>query len=322
MEDKNKVVNSIGEIDFTNGENIKFLATVISILDEGDGASKPFKAVLKLEMSGENLTIASWKFDLLNDFKLLLSLDSVYSFEGKASLYKDKDKQVKIEAMHDAGFRSTKKILKVCNINSIINEINTIIREYVHDSTLLTLLSNLIQNNEKFYQWPAATKLHHAYEGGLAKHSLGVCKNAISIWKNYNGSNCNIELLVTAALLHDIGKIQEYTKDGSRTTYGNLIGHPVIGADKIFRVALENNLDPEKDLKLIMLRSIILSHHEKLEFGSPVTPGILEAVIIAQADDLDARVEAGDAALELVNIYGTTNNIGSLDGAKLFKWHD
>ncbi len=321
MEYKN--IKDISEIDFTNGDNIKFLASVISITDLGDGQTRPIKAVLKLEESGENVIVTTWKHEYLDNLKLLTTLDSVYSFEGRASLYKEKDKQIRIETMHDAGIRSSKKVIKELNITGLKSEINTIIENYISKNSIYRVfLKTLLQDSEKFYIWPAATTIHHAYEGGLAKHSLGVCKNAISIWKNYSGSNADIELIVTGALLHDIGKIKEYNQDGSRNIYGNLLGHSVIGADRIFRVALENNLDPETNIKIIMLRNLILSHHGKLEFGAPVMPGSLEAEIVSRADDLDARMEAGDKALDLIDLNKQTNNICSLDNTKLFKWHN
>lgn len=322
MQQAYKSINSIDEINYADGDNITFLATVISIIDNGDNQTRPIKAVLKLERSGENVNISTWKFDILDQLKLLCSLDSVYEFTGKATLYKDKDKQIKIETIRDAQMRSARKVIKSVNIPTIKGEINTIIETYIKNPTYKLFLRTLIQENEKFYQWPAATKIHHAYEGGLAKHSLGVCKNALAVWKNYEGSNMDVELIVAGALLHDIGKIQEYNKDGSRTTYGNLLGHPVIGSDKIFKVAIENNIDPEKDLRVLMLRNVILSHHEKLEFGSPVTPGTLEACIVAQSDMVDASFEMEDSSLDMIELYGSTAPIKFLENKQLFKWHN
>lgn len=322
-----QIIKSLSEIDYKNSTPLNFLATVISVDGEGDESrKKPFKATLKLEESGELVQIFSWKFENLQTFKDLVLTDDVYNFEGIPSLYKDVEKQIRIGDIKNVSQKSSKKILKVTNTDEIKREIETILNTYIPENSPYVIYRRIIEilviNNEKFWKWPAATKMHHAYPSGLSKHTLHTLKNAIATWQNYSGSNLNIALIVAGAILHDIGKITEYNFDGSRTVYGNLVPHPVSGYSKIFATALQLGVDPEKDTKLIMLLHLILSHHEKMEFGAPTQPGILEALIVARADALDATFESADSVLDLLEVNTMSDRIISIDGTRLFKWHN
>ena len=319
-------LKSLSEIDYSKNVPIAFLATVISVDSDGDGEKRPFKATLKLETTGENFQICSWKFSNLQTFKDLVHSDKVYRFEGFPSLYRDTDKQIRIGEIKDIGQVSTKKIYKELNAHNIKQEILAISNTYIPENSpyivYKRIIDELVFKNEKFWSWPAATKMHHAYPLGLAKHTLSTLKNAIAIWKNYEGSNANIALVVAGAILHDIGKITEYNQDGSRTTYGNLIPHPVAGYSKIFAMSQKLGLDPEKDTKIIMLLHVILTHHEKIEFGASTQPNILEAFIVARADILDMVMDVSTLTLDNQEINETSDRIPALDGARLFKWHN
>ena len=318
----NNKIKSLSEIDFKTPSIILFDATVIDIIAEGDGEKKPIKFTLKLEESGEQVVVASWKFDLLDTLKTLVKSDDVFEFKGQAGNYGQYGDQIRIGDARDIQMKSSRKVIKSVDGTDLKSKVLEIVNTYLPvGSKYRILVDTLIMNNDKFWVWPAATKVHHNYPGGLAKHSLNVCRNAINIWKNYEGSNIDIKAIVAGALLHDIGKLQEYKEDGSRTKYGDLIPHPVAGYEKIVRFAIENNWDPEKDIELIMLSHIILTHHEKLEFGASTLPNILEAVIVAKSDALDAAYESADKALDNLILNETSERLLGLDGAKMFKWH-
>lgn len=316
------LIKKISDINFSAGDNITFLATVLEVTNDGDGDKRPIKAVLKLEESGESVNICSWRFEYLPELKRLVNTVDVMEFNGVANLYKETEQQLRIGTIKDAHMQSSKKVIKTLSGEEYKNEVISIINTYIPKThKYYELLNKLVIQNEKFWKWPAATRVHHAYPGGLAKHSLNVCKNAISIWKTYNGENLNIALLVAGSLLHDVGKVQEYNADGTRTIYGDLIPHPVAGYEKVIRACLELGIDPEKDTDAIMLGHVILSHHEKLEFGAPCTPGIYEALIVARSDALDATAEAIDHSLQNQQINTSSDFLISL-GGKAFKWHN
>lgn len=313
-------INSLQEIDYSKMELITFNATVISIIAEGDGEKKPYKFSVKLEESGDVATVVSWKFENLDIIKGLVNSDDVYRFEASAGNYGNYGNQIRVGNISPTGLKSDKKVIRTHNIDDVRREISAMVSKYIKTNPLYTLCQKLILENDAFFRWPAATKVHHAYPGGLAVHSLSVAKNAISIWENYKGENMNLPLIVAGALLHDIGKLDEYEVDGKRTIYGNLIPHPVSGENRITQVCIANGFNPEKDLDALMLRHIILSHHEKLEFGAAVQPYINEAWIVAAADKLDAEVESIENALSNLKKYECSEKLISLDGGKVLKW--
>lgn len=321
-----QLIKSLSEIDYKNPSTLSFMATVISVDSDGDEErKKPFKATLKLEESGELTQVNSWKFENLELFKKLVFTDDVYCFEGTSSLYKDTEKQIRIGEIRAAGLKSTKKILKTVNSEEIKREIMQLMNTYIpvsgQFSVYKTLITELVFKNEKFWTWPAATRVHHAYPGGLAKHTLNTLKNALSIWGTYNGGNMNSAVITAGAILHDIGKLTEYNEDGSRTKYGDLIPHPISGYSKVFRKAEELGLDPEKSSPIIMLLHTILSHHEKLEYGAASQPGILEALVVARADALDASIESVDAKLNNLEVNNSTERMIFMENMSFLKWH-
>lgn len=318
------LIKQLSDIVFTTTPTIiTFDGTVIEIQSEGDGEKRPYKFVVKLEESGENLSVSSWKFDNLETIKNLVDSDEVYRFEGSAAVFGNFGEQVRIGNIQTTGLHSNKKVIrKKQNINDLKRETQTLINTYIKTENLKNILNKLVLEKEDFFKWPAATKVHHNYEGGLAVHSLSVAKTAISFWKNYNGENLDIEVIVAGALLHDIGKLQEYKIDGTRTIYGNLIPHPVSGAELFIKTARELGVDPDSDIKLLMIHHIILSHHGKLEFGASVVPYISEAWIVSNADDMDSKVEAINAALINTQKFQATDKLIACDGGRILKWKE
>ena len=315
------LIKCIQDIKFDSTPTIRFNGTVTDIFTEGDGDKKPFKAMVRIEESGEQTSVFSWKWDLLPIIKNAESSTNVFEFVGIASLYKE-EQQIKLLSIKDMGYKSCKKKENTLNVESIKNEYVEIIKTYFEKNNIyIPFIEELIINNKEFWEWPAATKIHHAYPGGLAKHTLNVTKNAISTWKVYNGENIDIRLLIAGAMLHDIGKLREYNFDGSRTIYGDLITHPVSGSDMITERAIEYGIGVDSH-EIVLLKHVILSHHEKLEYGSPVQPGILEALIVARADALDSNVETAEKSLNNIPTNYQTERIMSINNTKLFKWHE
>jgi 3'-5' exoribonuclease len=139
-----------------------------------------------------------------------------------------------------------------------------------------------------FREAPAAKALHHAWLGGLLEHVvslLGICDVAAQHYPEINR-----DLLLTGAILHDIGKLEELSWGTSfgYTLQGQLVGHITIGIGMIEK-KLAAIPDFPPNLR-ILVEHIVLSHHGKLEFGSPKLPMIPEAVLLNFLDDLDAKM--------------------------------
>jgi 3'-5' exoribonuclease len=141
---------------------------------------------------------------------------------------------------------------------------------------------------ERFTKAPAAKKLHQAYIGGLLEHTYNLVRMALDVSRYYPHLNGGI--LVIGALLHDIGKIEEldYERAFDYSDRGRFLGHLFIGAKMTDEKIAAIESFPE-DLKNMVLH-MILSHHGQHEYGAPMLPVTLEAIVLFQLDDLDAKV--------------------------------
>ena len=135
---------------------------------------------------------------------------------------------------------------------------------------------------------PAAKRFHHAYVGGLLEHILGVSRAAVQVGRLY--PVLNADLLLTGAVLHDLGKVREFDSGpgGDYTSEGRLLGHLIIGFGMIEdKIGARPDFPPELAL---LVKHLILSHHGEYEMGSPRRPKILEALALHLIDDLDAKM--------------------------------
>ncbi|GAB4270810.1 3'-5' exoribonuclease YhaM family protein [Thermincola ferriacetica] len=154
---------------------------------------------------------------------------------------------------------------------------------------LRQLLEELINDKELFHQYstvPAAKAIHQAYIGGLLEHSLKTAKIVAGIADLYPA--VDKELAITGALLHDIGKIDEYEVEYSIdiSDEGRLLGHIVLGLE-ILNSLIERMAGFPEDLRLA-LKHIIVSHHGTYEWQSPKRPKTIEACLVHYADAVEA----------------------------------
>jgi 3'-5' exoribonuclease len=141
-----------------------------------------------------------------------------------------------------------------------------------------------------FKRAPAAKGFHHVYIGGLLEHTLSVVRLLNVAADHYTG--INRDLLIAGGILHDIGKIYEFSYERiiEYSDPGRLVGHIVMGVEMIDgKIAAIPDFPEETAMEL---RHLILSHHGVLEYGSPKRPKTLEALIVHYMDDLDAKVNA------------------------------
>jgi 3'-5' exoribonuclease len=164
--------------------------------------------------------------------------------------------------------------------------------ESVHDqdySSLLQITFGDPEFMERFSMAPAAKQFHHAYLGGLLEHTVTVADLCEHIAQQYG--RINRDLLITAALLHDVGKVEELSYDRTidYSDAGRFLGHVILGVTFVTEQARRLGVFPEHKLQLLL--HCIVSHHGELEWGSPKRPKTLEALIIHHVDNLDAKVK-------------------------------
>jgi len=176
------------------------------------------------------------------------------------------------------------------NIEAMFGELQSVI-EGISTPPLKKLLQAFFDDREtaeRFKRAPAAKALHHIYLGGLLEHTHSVVRLLDQVAAHYPG--VNRDLLLAGGILHDIGKIEEFSYDRlvEYSDEGRLIGHIILGVEMIDeKIAAIPGFPPSLAMEL---RHLILSHHGILEYGSPKRPKTLEALIVHYVDDLDAKV--------------------------------
>jgi len=178
------------------------------------------------------------------------------------------------------------------NIDGMLQELDGLVQG-VGDPWIRRLLELLlVQDTERraaFAKAPAAKSLHHVYLGGLLEHTLSVAAMAVRACDHYR--TLNRDLVLAGVLLHDLGKTAElaYQRSFGYTDTGNLLGHITLETQWVAQAMDRIPAFPD-ELRLQILH-IVLAHHGKLEFGSPVLPKTPEALLVHYLDDLDGKLE-------------------------------
>jgi 3'-5' exoribonuclease len=173
----------------------------------------------------------------------------------------------------------------------MLHEVRELLAQLEHAGLRAVLLARLDDPTfvDRLCAAPAAKTFHHAHLGGLLEHSLSVMKLACALCQHY--PQLDRDLLLAGAFLHDLGKLRELEVEPTfaYTDEGNLIGHLVIGVEMLNGwLAGRDDIDATLRLKL---GHLILSHHGRKEFGSPVVPKFPEALALHYLDSLDSQLQ-------------------------------
>lgn len=149
---------------------------------------------------------------------------------------------------------------------------------------------------DRFSRCPGSQSYHHAYLGGLIEHTISVASICRTLCAQF--PQADEDLLVSAALLHDIGKCDELAFETSieYTDAGRLLGHVVLGMQRIDRALGSGRVRMEAGLRA-RLEHAVLSHHGELEWGAPKRPSTFEALLLHHVDNLDAKASGFVALL-------------------------
>lgn len=216
-------------------------------------------------------------------------------FNGRLQLLVENIRRVNSEQDKGQGFREEDCVWCAPRpVEEMWSELDQLIL-HVRDPFVRELLRRITtQHAGKLRIWPAAQTVHHAYRGGFLEHILSVARSALTLGAAYGA---NQDLLTAGALLHDIGKLEElqYDRSTSYTRDGNLVGHVTLGVLMV-RAEMAAIADfPE--IVRAQIEHLIVSHHGHKEFGAPVEPMTIEAMILSAADDLDAKINQVRQAL-------------------------
>ena len=250
---------------------------------------------LKLELGDKTGRIEGVVWDSPEQIYDQAQTGEIVRIKGWVTTYKEIP-QLKVEKLRKA---KEKEIDLSDFLPSSEKDLDSLYQEFkgvvstIQNRHLRKLLELLIDDStlmEKLKKTPGGKLWHHAYVGGLLEHTLKVvqiCEKAASMYELVNR-----DLLITGALVHDIGKISAYSAKGffDYTDEGRLVGH-IVSGDELIDKKIQAIEGFPSDLA-IQLKHLILSHQGQLEFASPVVPKTIEAIILHYADELDAKADA------------------------------
>jgi 3'-5' exoribonuclease len=207
-------------------------------------------------------------------------------------------------------------------------KIDRLIERYIDDPALRSLVERILnENGYLFDRMPAAQNFHHSYTAGLLEHVWSMTRIAGFLAdhyaKYYDELNppLNRGILVAATILHDIGKLREleyHPLEARYTKEGSLIGHVLIGRDMVREAARKIPDFPEE--LLLLLEHAIVAHHGKREFGAPIPPLTLEALIVSYIDEMDAKVNiVAHQTVDAQSPDPFTERIYALDNRRFYK---
>ncbi|MDQ3557105.1 MAG: HD domain-containing protein [Gemmatimonadota bacterium] len=263
---------------------------------------------LDLRLGDRTGTIAAKVWDDVDRVDALCARDDIVGVRGKVGQYQEK-LQITVRVLEplEADGDELEYFLPVSRRDraAMERELDALIST-VRDPGLAALLARCLGRRGewgvRFRTHPAATRNHHACIGGLLEHSLSVAGICDRLAEHYRAQGVEVDrdLLVTGALLHDLGKIRELSA-GRCFAYsheGQLLGHIVLGIQMV-----EQTCDTLPELpaeRRLLLQHLIASHQGKLEWASPKIPVLLEGVILHYADDLDSKIHPATMLLGTV----------------------
>lgn len=263
--------------------------------------SKTGKAYFSLKLQDKTGTIDAKIWEITGEIKAFeegdfVKIDAgVTSYQGELQL-----KVIKIRRSQEGEYEPMDYIpCTTKDIPLMYEEVQSYISS-VGNSHLRTLLETILIEDEHiskaFRSHSAARQMHHNYMGGLLEHTL--CVTQICDFFAARHRHANRDILITAALLHDIAKIYEISPfpANNYTDEGQLIGHVSLGAQLIGEIAAKIDGFPRK--LCVLLQHCILAHHGEYEYGSPKLPHTIEALILHMADNADAKIKMFEDMLE------------------------
>ncbi len=256
--------------------------------------TKQGKSFLTLVLTDATGSVSANLWDDVDRLQKIFESGKIVKITGKVGTYEGKP-QIKIS--DGRSLRPGDKINESdVRMGSVYDpeEMWRELEEYrlnVKDPYVAKLLASFFEDPEfikEFKVHTAAKAMHHAACGGLLEHTLGVTRLVLTMAERY--PKLNRDLLTAGAMLHDVGKLYEMQGSLSTeyTTLGRLIGHVAYGSELVGKACDKIEGFPE-ELRL-QLQHMILSHHGRLEFGSPVLPQTPEAMALFRADETDSHL--------------------------------
>lgn len=265
------------------------------------GVGKNGRAFMGLQLGDSTGAIDARVWDRVDELSQEFEVGDIIKVKGLVQLFQNRKQLIvhKLERIDTATVNfedfipSTDK-----NSEDMFVELLQLVRTMKNDFMRQLILDTLEDPEIKplILKAPAAKSIHHAWLGGLLEHILSICKIMDFMGSHY--PFLNRDLLLFGGIFHDIGKIWELSYDNgiSYTDRGRLIGHMQIACELIDKKSsrILGFTDELRDI----CKHIILSHHGRLEYGSPKRPKFMEAMVVAMIDDFDSKVATVKSIVE------------------------
>ncbi len=277
---------------FREGENIKGIYLCKNkTIAMTKGGKEYYSLILQDKTGTIDTKIWDPNSSAINDFDTLDYIEvnaDVISFNGVMQLSVKRLIKASEGEYNPADYLPVSEKDITVMFNDLLNLINAIANPYLNQ----LLKSFFVEDQEfakRFREHSAAKTIHHGFIGGLLEHTLAVANLCNYYSKEY--PVINKDLLITAAIFHDIGKLDELSTfpTNDYTDDGQLLGHIIMGTELVGK-RIDTIAGFPKKLAS-ELKHCIISHHGELEYGSPKKPAIIEALALAYADNTDAKLQ-------------------------------
>lgn len=302
--------------DFKEGEHIIGELLINNVVKGVSNAGAPYLSITFQDKSG---TIEGKKWDVNEEEQAICQIGTVISVIGDIIDYRG---NLQIKVLGVKGIPQNEvDYNKFCLASPIpqtelIRRFNAYV-ESIKNEDCLRIIKYIVDNHyDAFVSYPAAARNHHEFASGLLYHTISMCNIADMLASYY--SNVDRDMLITGAILHDIGKTIELSGPIATkyTLEGKLIGHISIMVSEIRAAGEKLNIHSEVPF---LLQHMVLSHHGEKDFGSPVPPLTREAFLLHCIDDLDAKMITIDKALMGVEEGEFSQRIMAMDGRAFYK---
>jgi 3'-5' exoribonuclease len=266
------------------------------VKDKVLGMGKNGKAFLSLLLGDKTGHIDARVWDRVEEIAEQFETGDIIKVKGQVQVYNGR-KQIIVHRLEKAQSDEYNKADFVIediaiDTHALFSELITIVNELQAAPIKQLILDSLNDDEIKklLLKAPAAKSIHHAKKGGLIEHIVSISKVMKMIASHYN--YLNYDLLIFGAIFHDLGKVWELEINREQIQYshkGRLLGHMQLACELIDKKS-QRILGFPEDLREI-LKHIVLSHHGKLEYGSPVRPYIMEAHVVAAIDEFDSKMD-------------------------------
>lgn len=288
MQELNKSRVLVKDLKDKDGVNSVFL-----VKEKNVGVGKTGKPFMFIVLGDNTGNIDGRIWDQVEEFNKEFETGDLVLVKGTIQVFQNRKQLVvsKVARQERSSFDLNDFILSSAkSAEDMYAELMVYVKD-IQNEHIKILVQSVLEDPEikpMLFKAPAAKTIHHAWYGGLLEHILSILKILKGLAEHYNF--LNRDLLYFGAIFHDIGKLWEleYEHMFGYTTRGRLIGHMEIACELIDNKSARIMGFPA-DLKDIC-KHIILSHHGKLEYGSPKRPKFIEAFLVAFVDDLDSKM--------------------------------